>query len=69
MISFANIKSPGNDRFTKEFCNTFWQDVRDIFINSLQESKLLKYLCISQGQAIIKLLEKRNKDKRYDLNS
>ena len=65
MISFVNIKSPSNDRFAKEFCNTFWQDVKDIFINSLQESKRLKHLCISQGQAIIKLLEKPNKDKRY----
>ena len=68
MISFDNNKSPGNDGLTKEFYQTFWQDVKDIFFNSLQESKRLKYLCTSQRQAIIKLLEKPNKDKRYISN-
>ena len=34
-------------------------------MNALQESKQLKHFCISQRQAIIKLLEKPNEDKRY----
>ena len=68
MISFDNNKSPGNNGLTKEFYQAFWQDVKDIFFNSLQESKRLKYLCTSQRQAIIKLLEKPNKDKRYISN-
>ena len=68
MISFDNNKSPGNDGLTKEFYQTFWQDVKYIFFNSLQESKRLKYLCTSQRQAFIKLLEKPNKDKRYISN-
>ena len=68
MRSFDNNKSPGNDGHTKEFYLTFWQDVKDIFFNALQESKQLKYLCTSQHQAIIKLLEKPNKDKRYISN-
>ena len=62
MISFDNSKSPGNDGLTKEFYQTFWQDVKDIFFNSLQEFKRLKYLRRSQRQAIIKFLEKSNKD-------
>ena len=37
-------------------------------MKSLKESKQLKYLCASQGQPIIKLLEKPNKDKRYISN-
>ena len=37
-------------------------------MKSLKESKQLKHLCISQRQAIIKLLEKLNKDKRYISN-
>ena len=37
-------------------------------MKSLKESKQLKYLCASQGQAFIKLLEKPNKDKRYISN-
>ena len=68
MISLDNNKSPGNNRLTKEFYQTLWQDVIDIFFNSFQESKRLKYLCTSQRQAIIKLLEKPNKDKRYVFN-
>ena len=68
MINFGNNKSPGNNGLTKEFYQTFWQDVKDIFFNSSQESKQLKYLYTSQRQAIIKLLEKSNKDKRYASN-
>ena len=34
-------------------------------MNALQESKQLKHFCVSQRQAIIKLLEKPNEDKRY----
>ena len=68
MIGFDNNKSPGNDGLTKEFYQTFWHDVKDIFFNSLQESKRLKYLCTSQRQVIIKLLEKPNKNKSYVSN-
>ena len=53
-ISFNNNKPPGNDGLTKGFYQKFWQDVNDIFFNSLQESKGLKYLCTSQVQAVIK---------------
>ena len=52
----------------KKFCCCFWDDIKDIFMKSLCESKKLKKLCVSQGQAIIKLLEKPNKDKRYVAN-
>ena len=68
LISFENNKSPGNDGLTKEFYCTFWDDIKDTFMKSLKESKQLKYLCASQGQPIIKLLEKPNKDKRYISN-
>ena len=37
-------------------------------MKSLCESKKLKQLCVSQRQAIIKLLKKPNKDKRYVAN-
>ena len=53
---------------TKEFYCCFWNDIKDIFMKSLCESKKLKQLCVSQRQAIIKLLEKPNKDKRYVAN-
>ena len=62
LISFKYKKSPGNDELTKEFYCTFWDDIKDTFMNSLKESKQLKHLCPSQRQPIIKL-EKPNKDK------
>ena len=34
-------------------------------MNSMSESKQVKHLSISQKQAIIKLLEKSNKDQRF----
>ena len=37
-FSFYN-KSPGNDGLKKEFNQTFWQDVKNILFNSLQEYK------------------------------
>ena len=68
LTSFKNNKSPGNDGVTKEFYCCFWNDIKYIFMKSLCESKKLKQLCVSQKQAIIKLLEKSNKDKRYVAN-
>ena len=56
----------GNDGLTKEFYRTFWDYIKDRFMKSLKESKQLKYLCASQRQAITKLLEKPNKDKKYN---
>ena len=46
-----------NNGLTKEFSFSFWDDIKDIFINSLKELK-------SQWQVIIKLREKLNKDKK-----
>ena len=59
---FWKYKSPGNDGLIKEFYYTFWDGIKYIFMKSLKESKKLKYFCASQRQAIIKLLEKSNKD-------
>ena len=46
-----------NNGLTKEFYFSSWDDIKDIFINSLKELK-------SQWQVIIKFLEKLNKDKK-----
>ena len=63
-----NNKSPGNDGLTKEFHCTFWNETKNIFINSLRESKCLKAFSTSQRQAIIRLIEKPNKDKQFIFN-
>ena len=63
-----NNKSPGNDGLTKEFYCTFWSEIKNIFINSLRESKCLKALSTSQREAIIRLIEKPNKGKQFFSN-
>ena len=39
LASIASNKSPGNDGLTKEFYYTYWSKVKDIFMDSLSESK------------------------------
>ena len=39
--------------------------MKDVFINSLKKAKIEGSLSISQRQAAIKLLEKKDRDKRY----
>ena len=67
-MSMQNNKSPGNDGLTKEFFVTFWEDMKDIFLNSCCKTKLKKELSISQKQAVVKLIEKKDKDKRFIKN-
>ena len=63
-----NNKSPGNDGLTKEFYVTFGSELKDTFILSLKESKKLQKLGISQRQAIIRIIEKPNRDRRFIKN-
>ena len=58
-------KSPGNDGLTIEFYKFFWSDLKNYLLNSALYSKTHGSLSVSQKQAIIKLLEKKDKDKRY----
>ena len=53
---------------TKEFYNHFWDDLKFYFINSLKQSKIDGHLSISQRQAIIKLIAKKDRDKRFAKN-
>ena len=63
-------KSPGNDGLTKEFYETFWTELKEIFVDSVSEAKEKGILSISQRQAIIKLkkrIEIRDSFKTGDL--
>ena len=61
-------KSPGNDGLSKEFFETFWEEIKDVYINSLKQAKIKNTLSISQRQAVIKILEKKDRDKRFVKN-
>ena len=64
-----NDKSPGNDGLTKEFFETFWSEVKKkTFLSCVSHSFDKGELCTSQRQAIIKLIEKKDKDKRLIQN-
>ena len=48
-------------RLTKEFHETFWNELKEIFIDSVSETKEKEHLSTSQRQAIIRLIEKNVK--------
>ena len=66
--SMPNDKSPGNDGLTKEFFETFWSEIKKTFLSCVIHSFDKGELCTSQRQAIIKLIEKKDKDKRLIQN-
>ena len=63
-----NDKSPGNDGITKEFYITFWDTVKELLCASIQQSFLAGELSTSQKQAIIKLIEEKDRDKKFIKN-
>ena len=66
--SFSNNKSSGNNDLTKEFYETFWEELNQPFISLSNQAKVSKKLVTSQRQAVIKLLEKKDKDKHLISN-
>ena len=46
-----------NDRLSKEYYETLWEDIKDVVINSLKEAKIKGSLSILQIQVVIKFLE------------
>ena len=56
-----NNKSLGNNGLKKEIYKTFWDELKEIFVDSLTEAKEKT----SQRQAIIKLIGKKIKNKKY----
>ena len=55
----SNNKSLGNDGLTKEFCKTFWEEIKIPLCNSITKSYQSGELSPSQRQTVIKLIEKR----------
>ena len=63
--SFKQNKSPGNDGLTVEFYKTFWGVLGNLLVESLNCAFDYGELSNSQKQAIIILIEKKGKDRRY----
>ena len=63
LISMDNDKSPGNDGITKEFYLKFWDVVKEPVCTSVQQSFIAGELSTSKKQAIIKIIEKKDRDK------
>ena len=66
--SIDNNKSPGNDGLSREFYECFWDEVKKPFLASIHKAFLNQELSTSQKQAVIKMLEKKDKDKRFIKN-
>jgi len=60
-----NNKSPGNDGLTAEFYKKFWPILGTFLVDSLNAAYMYGQLYNSQRQAIIRLIEKKDKDRRY----
>ena len=58
----------GNDGLTKKFCETFWSELKEPFMSSISRAKISKKLITSQRQAVIKLIEKKDKNKHFIKN-
>ena len=66
--SMKNSKTPGNHRLTKELYETFWDELKTPLMKIINQAFHTKILSISQRQAVVKLFEQRDRDKRYIKN-
>ena len=60
--TFKNGKSPGTDGLPIEFYKIFWNNIKDLILDSFSYSYENKNMTISQKQSIITRLPKKDKD-------
>ena len=65
LSTFSNDKTPGNDGLTIEFYKLFWSEIGTFLVDSLNYAYLHGELSYSQKQAVIALIEKKNKGRRW----
>ena len=61
-------KSPGNDGLTAEFYIHFWSELKDSLLICLNYAYYKQELSTSQKQAVITLINKKDKDRLYLAN-
>ena len=60
--SMENDKTPVNNGLSKEFYELFWDDVKIPLLASINEAFIKEQLSTTQQQAVIKLVEKIDRD-------
>ena len=65
--SFSN-KPLGNEGLTKEFHETCWGELKEPFMNYSSQIKISKKLITSCRKTVLKLIEEKDKDKRFIIN-
>lgn len=60
-----SCKVPGDDGLTKKVYETFWYELKTPLLESINLSTLNKTLSISNRQAVIPFIEKKDWQKRY----
>ena len=65
---FSNGKAPGNDGLTAEFYKCFWNLLGQQLTDSLNFSFVHGALSNSQRQAIIKLIDRKDRGRKYIKN-
>ena len=68
MMSMAQEKSLGNDGLTKEFHSCFWEELKEPFVTFIRATKRKMEFTSSQKQAVIKLIQKKDREKRFIKN-
>ena len=68
LSTFENNKTPGNDGITIEFDKYFWLEIGTLLVDLLNYAYFHGELSNSQKQAVITLIEKEDKDRRWIKN-
>ena len=68
LLTFQTGKAPGNDGLTVEFYKAFWPLLANLVVDCLNEAYDYGELSTSQKMAMIKLIEKKGKDKMHIKN-
>ena len=68
LSTFDSNKTPGNDGLTIEFYKFFWSEIGTLLVDSLNYAYCHGELSSSQKQAVITLIEKKDKDRRWIKN-
>ena len=66
--NMSNNKSPRNDGLTKEVYERFWEDLKKPLCASITKAFQRGELSHSQKEAVIKLIEKKDRDKKLIKN-